>query len=91
MLVSAGVLGVVLPGPGIPALLAGGLILYPKGFAKAESWLRRRFPETHRTGMSHIGRFLTDLERRYPGSIGQPVRNNGKYRRARRSRPSRPT
>src|SRR5947208_3187373 len=72
VLLTAGVLGVVLPGPGVPALVAGGLILYPKGFAKAEGWLRRRFPEGHRAGMSHIGRFLTDLERRYPGSIASP-------------------
>jgi hypothetical protein len=70
MLVSAGALGVVLPGPGVPAMVAGGLILWPKGFAKAEGWLRQRFPAAHRASMSHIGRFLTDLERRYPGSIG---------------------
>jgi hypothetical protein len=70
MLVSAGALGVVLPGPGVPALVAGGLILWPKGFAKAEGWLRRKFPEAHRASMSHIGRFLNDLERRYPGSLG---------------------
>jgi hypothetical protein len=70
MLVSAGVIGFVLPGPGVPALVAGGLILWPKGFGKAEGWLRRRFPAAHRTGMAHIGRFLSDLERRYPGSTG---------------------
>ena len=68
MLVSAGLIGVVLPGPGVPALVAGGLILWPKGFGKAEQWLRRRFPEAHRKGIGHINRFLTDLERRYPGS-----------------------
>ncbi len=70
MLVSAGLIGVVLPGPGVPALVAGGLILWPKGFGKAERWLRSRFPEAHRKGIGHINRFLTDLERRYPGSTG---------------------
>ena len=45
MLVSAGLIGVVLPGPGVPALVAGGLILWPKGFGKAEQWLRGSFPE----------------------------------------------
>ena len=44
MLVSAGVIGMVLPGPGAPALVAGGLILWPKAFSKAERWFQRRFP-----------------------------------------------
>jgi hypothetical protein len=70
MLVSAGLVGVVLPGPGAPALVAGGLILWPKGFGKFERWLQKRFPEAHRKGISHINRFLSDLERRYPGSTG---------------------
>lgn len=70
MLVSAGVIGVVLPGPGAPALVAGGLILWPEAFSKAERWFQRRFPQAHRQGMGHINRFLTDLERRYPGSTG---------------------
>jgi hypothetical protein len=80
MLVSAGVIGFVLPGPGTPALVAGGLILWPKGFGKVERWFQKRFPETHRKGVSHINRFLTDLERRYPGSTsptqGAPKRQD---------------
>ena len=68
MLVSAGVIGVVLPGPGVPALVAGGLILWPEAFGRVERWLQKRFPDTHRKGIGHINRFLTDLERRYPGS-----------------------
>jgi hypothetical protein len=68
MLVSAGMLGVVLPGPGAPALVAGGLILWPEAFGKAERWFQKRFPQAHRQGMGHVNRFLTDLERRYPGS-----------------------
>lgn len=68
MLVSAGVIGFVLPGPGAPALVAGGLILWPKGFGKVERWFQKRFPQAHRQGMDHIHRFLSDLERRYPGS-----------------------
>ncbi len=69
MLVSAGVIGVVLPGPGAPALVAGGLMLWPGAFARADRWMRRRFPGAHRKGMGHIHRFLTDLERRYPGTV----------------------
>lgn len=68
MLVSAGIIGVVLPGPGAPALVAGGLMLWPKAFGKAEQWMRRRFPGAHSKGIGHINRFLTDLERRYPGT-----------------------
>ncbi len=70
MLVSAGVIGVVLPGPGVPALVAGGLVLWPGAFGKAERWFQKRFPDAHRQGMDHLHRFLSDLERRYPGSTG---------------------
>ncbi len=70
MLVSAGLIGVVLPGPGAPALVAGGLILWPGAFGKVERWVHRRFPDAHRKGIGHINRFLSDLERRYPGSTG---------------------
>jgi Putative transmembrane protein (PGPGW) len=70
MLVSAGIIGVVLPGPGTPVLVAGGLILWPEAFGRVERWFQKRFPETHRMGVGHINRFLTDLERRYPGSTG---------------------
>ena len=68
MLLSAGVLGVVLPGPGTPAIIAGGLVLWPNGFGKAEAWFQRKFPKVHRGGMRHVGRFLKDLENRYPGA-----------------------
>ena len=70
MLVSAGIIGVVLPGPGAPALVAGGLMLWPGAFGKVERWMHRRFPDAHRKGIGHINRFLSDLERRYPGSTG---------------------
>jgi hypothetical protein len=72
LLVSAGVAGFVLPGPGVPALIAGGLILWPKAFGKMDGWFRHRFPAAHRTGMGQLGRFLSDLERRYPGATGGP-------------------
>jgi hypothetical protein len=69
ILLSAGVIGFVLPGPGTPALIAGGLILWPDRFAKVEGWMQRRFPDLHREGVGHVERFLSDLEKRYPGSI----------------------
>jgi hypothetical protein len=68
MLVTAGIVGFILPGPGTPAIIAGGLVLWPETFGKLESWLERRHPQVHREGMRHINRFLTDLEKRYPNS-----------------------
>jgi len=69
MLVSVGALGVVLPGlMGAPALVAGGLVLWPGTLGGLEQWLRRRNPGLYHRGMQQIGRFLDDLERRYPVS-----------------------
>jgi hypothetical protein len=69
MLVSVGVLGFVLPGVmGTPAIIAGGLVLWPGAFGKLEKWLRRRNPDVYLRGMQQIGRFLDDLEKRYPPS-----------------------
>jgi hypothetical protein len=68
MLITAGIVGFILPGPGTPAIIAGGLVLWPKAFGKLESWLERRHPEVHRQSMQQIGRFLNDLEKRYPYS-----------------------
>jgi hypothetical protein len=71
MLMSVGVLGFVLPGVvGAPAVVAGGLVLWPRGFSGVESWLRRRYPGLHRQSMRQIERYLNDLERRFPDSAG---------------------
>jgi hypothetical protein len=67
MLVSVGTLGLVLPGlMGTPALIAGGLVLWPGTFSRVDGWLRRRNPGLYHRGMKQLGRFLDDLERRYP-------------------------
>ena len=66
MLIAAGVVGLVLPGPGTPALIAGGVALWPGAFSKLELWLEQRYPNVHRKSMKQIGRFLDDLEKRYP-------------------------
>ncbi len=66
MLVSVGVLGTLLPGMvGTPAIIAGGMVLWPGTFGKLESWFQRRYPELHKQGMRQISRYLDDLERRY--------------------------
>jgi hypothetical protein len=68
MLITAGIVGFILPGPGTPAIIAGGLALWPGAFGKLESWLERRNPGLHRRGVQQINRFLDDLEKRYPNS-----------------------
>ncbi len=74
LLASVGVLGVVLPGiAGAPALIAGGLVLWPKTFGKVENWFQGRFPDTHRQSMRQVGRFLGDLAQRYPLNDSKPV------------------
>ena len=67
LMVSIGVMGVALPGiVGTPALLAGGLMLWPKGFRAVNSWVRKRFPKTHEHGVEQLIRYLDDMEHRYP-------------------------
>jgi hypothetical protein len=68
MLITAGIVGFILPGPGTPAIIAGGLVLWPEAFGKVESWLERSHPRVHRKGMQQINRFLNDLQKRYPDS-----------------------
>jgi hypothetical protein len=70
LLVSVGFAGLVLPGlMGAPAMIAGGMVLWPRAFGKVESWFWKRYPESYRSGGNQIKRFLADLERRYPGSL----------------------
>jgi hypothetical protein len=72
VLIAAGVMGVILPGPlGTPLLLAGGLVLSPTLFGRAELWAERRFPTAHRHGMRYVDRFIDDFERRFPA--GKPT------------------
>ena len=67
LLIVAGLGGIMLPGPvGTPFLLLGGLVLFPGAFRKLDEKFRARFPKFHREGMKQVGRFVLDLERRYP-------------------------
>ncbi len=71
MLMAVGACGMVLPGMvGGPAILAGGLVLWPRAFGRVESWFGRTFPRAHREGMRQIGRYLDDLDRRYSYTQG---------------------
>jgi hypothetical protein len=71
LLLAFGVLGLLLPGPiGTPALLAGGVVIWPGTFGRLSRWVERRYPRFHQSSNRQIGRFLVDLERRYPSSCG---------------------
>lgn len=67
VLIGAGIMGMVLPGPiGTPLLLVGGLVLIPRVFGRIEGWFQKRFPRPHRIGIDSVDRFIDDLERRFP-------------------------
>lgn len=75
LLFVAGIGGILLPGPvGTPFLLMGGVVLWPGAFERLEIAFQRRFPAVHRQSMKQLGRFIDDLERRYPGPGGSPGR-----------------
>jgi hypothetical protein len=60
LLITAGIVGLVVPGVfGAPFLLAGALVLAPGGTKLLSRWVGH-------SGMRQIGRFLDNLERRYP-------------------------
>lgn len=74
LLLIVGVAGVLLPGPvGTPFMIAGGISLWPSALGRVDDWFRHRFPGMHRDGMKQVSRFLSDLEHRYPGSVGQSI------------------
>jgi hypothetical protein len=67
LLITAGVVGVVVPGvPGTPFLLAGAVLLAPGGSKLLSRWAGRNPPKFVRSALRQISRFLDDLERRYP-------------------------
>ncbi len=67
MMVTVGVLGVILPGIiGTPFLVAGIAVLVPEGPQRLTRWVRRNPNRVVHTGLKQMGRWLDDLERRYP-------------------------
>jgi hypothetical protein len=67
VLVTVGIGGLILPGPfGTPFILAGGLVLAPRYFHRAEMWVQQQFPNLHRAGRRRLDRFIDDFEKRYP-------------------------
>lgn len=67
LLITAGLLGLALPGViGTPLLVLGSLMVWPSSQKKAAQWLSGQSPKAFRGSMRQINRFLDDLERRYP-------------------------
>jgi hypothetical protein len=80
LLMAAGTTTGMLPPPPGPfdltIIASGGLIFWPRAFRVIDRWIQRRFPCVHRAAMGFLGRYLDDLERRYPESLGcQPSFN----------------
>lgn len=67
LLITAGTLGVVVPGIiGTPFLVAGAVALAPGGHTLMSRWAGRNPPKLVRSAMRQMERFLDDLDRRYP-------------------------
>jgi hypothetical protein len=67
LMISVGVIGVVLPGIiGTPFLVAGVAVLAPGGPQLLIDWVRRNPKAAALVGVKQMGRWLDDLERRYP-------------------------
>jgi hypothetical protein len=67
LLMTAGVVGLVVPGIlGTPFLLAGAVVVVPGGPKLLSRWVGRNPPKIVHSAMRQISRFVDDLERRYP-------------------------
>jgi len=67
VLVTAGIVGLIVPGIlGTPFLLMGALALWPGNRKRVERWRKGHSPKFFHGSMKQINRFLDDLERRYP-------------------------
>jgi len=67
VLISAGLIGMVVPGVlGTPFLIMGGLALWPGNRKRVERWRQGHSPKMFHGAMKQINRFLDDLEKRYP-------------------------
>ncbi|MGD0106152.1 MAG: hypothetical protein ABSC06_19245 [Rhodopila sp.] len=73
LLITAGVIGVIVPGvPGTPFLIVGVLVITPGGTNLLARWSGKKPPRFINGGLKQIGRFLDDLERRYPRASKRP-------------------
>jgi hypothetical protein len=71
LVLTAGVVGVVLPGMlGTPLVVTGGMMLAPHvpALEKADRWIQRRFPAIRAESLRFAHRFMIDFENRYPSN-----------------------
>jgi hypothetical protein len=67
MFLGVGVLGVILPGlPGLPFFLVGGAVLVPGGKRRISRWIGDDPKPLVRRSLDVVGRFMDDLDARYP-------------------------
>jgi hypothetical protein len=67
ILISAGIIGIIVPGViGTPFLIMGALALWPGNHNRVERWRQGHSPKVFHGAMKQINRFLDDLEKRYP-------------------------
>lgn len=67
LLITAGVVGVIMPGiPGVPFVLVGAMVVTPGGKRRLARWIGPNPPQFVKGAMRQLGHFLDDLERRYP-------------------------
>ena len=67
LLFGVGFAGFVAPGVfGLPFMVGGGMILWPKTTRRLYGLLGDEPPKAMNTGVKQILRFLNDLEKRYP-------------------------
>jgi uncharacterized membrane protein YbaN (DUF454 family) len=67
MMVSIGILGIILSGIiGTPFLVTGITVLAPSGLQLLTRWARGDPKGVVLAGLKQMGRWLDDLERRYP-------------------------
>ena len=67
LMIAVGVVGVIVPGiVGMPFLLVGAFVLFPGGPELLSRWSVGDSPRFVRALLRQAGRFLDDLERRYP-------------------------
>ena len=70
MLLLIGVAAIPLPGPGVPFIVAGGLVLWPKTFTPINNQMKTKYPAADASVFRVLKRFETDLNRRYPQREG---------------------
>ena len=67
LLFGVGFAGVVAPGVfGLPFMIGGGMILWPRTSQRLFDLLAGGSPKTMNAGIKQVYRFLDDLEKRYP-------------------------